>query len=58
MAGERRGRVDSKMLLIDGALLVRPDQHVAWESTRLPAVAGESLITASTSILGYSMGGS
>ncbi|MFZ9427756.1 MAG: FAD-dependent monooxygenase [Ilumatobacteraceae bacterium] len=42
---------------IDGALLVRPDQHVAWKSTRLPTVAGESLITASTSILGYSMGG-
>jgi hypothetical protein len=43
---------------IDGALLVRPDQHVAWKSTRLSTVAGESLITASATILGYSMGGS
>jgi 2-polyprenyl-6-methoxyphenol hydroxylase-like FAD-dependent oxidoreductase len=43
---------------VDGALLVRPDQHIAWKSTRLPAGAGESLVTVSTAVLGDARGGS
>jgi len=43
---------------VDGALLVRPDQHIAWKSTRLPAGAGESLVTVSTELLGDAKGGS
>jgi 2,4-dichlorophenol 6-monooxygenase len=43
---------------VDGALLVRPDQHIAWKSTRLPAGAGESLVTVSTAVLGDAKGGS
>ena len=35
-----------------GALLVRPDQHVAWRAGSLPAQPGASLAAAFTSILG------
>ena len=36
----------------DGALLVRPDQHVAWRSTTLPADPGAALATALAAVLG------
>ncbi len=36
----------------DGALLVRPDQHVAWRADRLPADPAAALAGALTSILG------
>ena len=36
----------------DGALLVRPDQHVAWRATSLPEQVGERLVAALGRIVG------